>query len=93
MLVYTVGKRKCPDRRGLTRHTLTLEEAGHDIFVLWNRPKTSSCQLPYQCHSSSPNCTRQLFKPLKDSASLLVCTQKNFLVAGCGFSVSEVISD
>jgi len=26
----------------------TLWEPGYDIFVLWFRPKTSSCQLPYQ---------------------------------------------
>jgi len=32
---------------------LTFWEPGYDIFVLWNRPKTSGCQLPYQRPSSS----------------------------------------
>jgi len=53
---------------------LTLSEPGYDIFGLCNRPKTSSCQLPHQRHSSSANCARELFKPSKDSASLLVHT-------------------
>jgi len=35
---------------------------------------------------------RDLFKGSKDSASLLVCTQKKFLVGGWGFFVSDVIS-
>jgi len=73
---------------------LTPWELGYDIFIPGNRPKTSSCQLPYQRHSSSADCTRELFKPSKDLASLLVCTQKeNFLVGGCGFFVSDVISE
>jgi len=55
---------------------LTLWETGYDTFVLWNRPKTSSCQLPYQRHSSSADCARKLFKPLNGSANLLVCTRK-----------------
>jgi len=42
---------------------------GYDIFVLWNRPKTSSFRLPCQLHSSSSDCARELLKPSKDSAS------------------------
>jgi len=33
-----------------------------------------------------------LVKGSKDTASLLVCTQKNFLLGGCRFFVSDVIS-
>jgi len=58
--------------------TLTLWEPGYDIFVLWFRPKTSNCQLPYQHPSSSTDCARELFKGLNGSASLVDCTQKNF---------------
>jgi len=58
--------------------SLTLWEPGYDIFVLWNRPKTSSCQLPYQHPSSSADCTRELFKGSNGSASHLGCTQKKF---------------
>ena len=43
-------------------------------------------------HNSGTKSGRGLFKGSKDSASLLVCTRKNFLVAGCGFFVSEVIN-
>jgi len=34
-----------------------------------------------------------MIKPLKDSASLLVCNEKVFLVRGCGFFVSDVIGE
>jgi len=61
---------------------LTLWEPGYDIFVLWNRPKTSSCQLPYQHHSSYANSARELFKGSNGSTSLLVCTWKKFFVWG-----------
>jgi len=57
------------------------------------RPKTSSFQLPYQWHNSSADCSRELLKPSKDLASLLVCSRKKFfLVGGCGFLVTDVIS-
>jgi len=56
------------------------------MFVLWNRPKTSSCQLPHQRHSSSTDCTRELFKGSNGSDSLLDCTQKNFF--GWGLRMS-----
>ena len=35
---------------------------------------------------------RELFKSLKDAASLLVCTQIKIFVGGCGFFVSDVKS-
>ena len=59
---------------------LTLWELGYDTFLLWFqfRPKTSSCQLPYQCHSSSADCIRELFKGSNKSDSLLDCTQRKF---------------
>jgi len=51
-----------------------------------NRPKTSSCQLPYQCPSSSTDCARELFKDSNGSASLLVCTWKKiFWLRVAGF--------
>jgi len=34
--------------------------------------------LPYQRHSSSTDCTRELVKPTKDSASLLSAMKKTF---------------
>jgi len=34
----------------------------------------------------------ELFKGFEDAASLLVCTRKKFLLGGCGFFVSDVIS-
>jgi len=56
--------------------SLTLWEPGYDIFVLWFRPKTSSCQLPYQRPSSSTNCARELFNGSNGSASLVDYTRK-----------------
>jgi len=64
------------------KFSLTLWEPGYDIFVLWNRPKTSSCQLPYQQPSSSTDCDRELFKGSNGSASLLVCTRKKIICWG-----------
>ena len=56
--------------------------------------KNSSFRLPYQHHSSSHDCARQLFKGSNGLASLLVHTRKNnFLVGGCGFFVSDIICE
>ena len=66
---------------------------GYDTFVPGIQPKTSTFRLSYQRHRSSIDCARELFKPLNDLASLLVCTQKNFFGWGSGFFVSEVISE
>jgi len=41
--------------------------------------KNSSFQLPYQRPSSSADCARELFKGSNGLASLVDCTQKNFL--------------
>jgi len=35
-------------------------------------------RLPYQCHSFSVVCAREMFKPSKDSSSLPLCTWKKF---------------
>jgi len=40
----------------------------------------------------SGDCARELFKLLKDLASLQVCTDKMFLVLGFSFFVSGIIS-
>jgi len=56
--------------------------------------KNSSFRLPYQHHSSSADCARQMFKGSNGSASLLDCTRKKlFLVGGCRFVMSDVISE
>jgi len=41
---------------------------------------------------SGPVCSTDQVKVSKDAASLLVCTQKIFLLGGCGFFMSDVIS-
>jgi len=41
---------------------------------------------------SVPVQVADLVETSKDAASLLVCTQKNFLLGGCRFFVSDVIS-
>ena len=58
------------------------------------RKKNSSFQMPYQRPSSSADCARELFNGSNGSASLVDCTRKkNFLLGGCGFFVSDVISE
>jgi len=43
--------------------------------------------------SSADYCAGELFKGSNESTSLLVCTRKRFfLVGGCGFFVSDIIS-
>jgi len=37
----------------------------------------------HECNSGAES-GRELFKGSKDTASLLVCTRKKFLVGGCG---------
>jgi len=70
---------------------LTLREPVYDTFVPRFRPKNSSFRLPYQRHSSSADCARELFKGSNKSASLLVCTRKKFFGWGCRFFVSDII--
>ena len=48
----------------------------YEYIVPGNWPKTSSCQLPYQLHSSYTDCATELFKPSNDSASSLLRTRK-----------------
>jgi len=63
------------------------------MFVPRFRPQNGSFRLPYQCHSSSADCGRELLKGSNGSASVLVCTRKNFLLGDCRFFVSDVISE
>ena len=44
--------------------------AGLRIYPTWKLGKKRVFQLSYQLHTSSADCSRELFKPLKDSASL-----------------------
>ena len=63
----------------------------YDIFISRFRPKTISFRLPYKRHSSSADCARELFKGSNGSAGLH--SKKLFLVGGCRFFVSDVISE
>jgi len=55
--------------------------------------KNSSFRLPYQRHTSSADCARELFNGSNGSVSLLDCTRKKFFGGGCGFFVSDVITE
>ena len=71
-------------------HFLTLWRlAGFGDF----RKKSSSFRLPFQRPSSSADCAGELFNRSNGSASLVDCTQKKFFAWGCGFFVSDVISE
>jgi len=58
-------------------------------FVL----KIGSFRLPYQRPSSSVDCARELFNGSNGSASLVDFTRKKFLVGGCGFFETDIISE
>jgi len=64
-----------------------------EVIILRFQSKTSSFRLPYQRHSSSADCTRELFKGSNRLASHLVCTRKKILVGGCRFFVNDIISE
>jgi len=49
------------------------------------RKKNSSFWLPYQRHSSSADCARELFNGSNGSASLVNCTRKKIFVWGVRF--------
>jgi len=57
------------------------------------RLKSSSLHVFVRGNISATDCARELFKPLKDSASLRVCSEKNLLVLGFVFFVGDVISE
>jgi len=72
---------------------LTLWELVYDIFVLRFQPKNSSFRLPYQRHSSSADCARELFKGSNGSASLVDCTRKKIFWLGMRIFLTDVISE
>ena len=55
---------------------LTLWRRVYEHIVPGFQPKTSSFPLPYQHHSSSADCAKELFMGSNRSASLRVCTRK-----------------
>ena len=90
--------------RYLTKFLLTLKFCVSDknftCLTPWrlggfgNFPKkNSSFRLPYQCPSSSVDCARELFNSSNGSASLVDCTRKKIFAWGCGFFVTDVISE
>jgi len=66
----------------------------YDIYSYFDFGITnSSFRLPYQRPSSSADCTRELFKGSNGSASLVDFTYKKLFGWGCGFFVTDVISE
>jgi len=97
--VLIVQYTHCGGVCNIARSPLTLWEPAYDIFVLRVQPKKQQLRLPYQRHSSSADCARELFKGLNGSDSLLVCTRKLvmnktiFFGWGCGFFETDIISE
>ena len=87
VLLFSVGSAEDADYGwgGQRKWSFNTLRDGVRLFVLRFRPKTSSCQLPYQCPSSSTDCTRELFKGSNESESLTDCTQKNFWLGVADF--------
>jgi len=61
----------------------------YDIFVLRFRPKKQQFLIALR----KCDCARELFKGSNGLASLVDCTQKKLGGCGCGFFVSDVISE
>jgi len=55
------------------------------LFIFDFGLKNSNFWLPYRHPSSSADCAGELFKGSNGSASLVDCTQKNFLVGVADF--------
>jgi len=66
------------DIRTPAAKVLTPWELVYEYIIPRFRHKTSSLQLPYECHCSSTDCTAELFKPSKNLESQTVCTRKKF---------------
>jgi len=56
------------------------------------RTRTSGSHAVLRACNSGAKSGRELFKCSKDAESLLLCTRKKFLVGGCSFVVSDVVS-
>jgi len=54
--------------------------------------KTAGSHKGLRKRNSSAEIARELFKRSKDLASLVVCNEKEILVGGCGFLMSDIIS-
>jgi len=90
-----VGKGRVPHKEYWSRivasSILNTFAASVRIYRTW---KSAWNQAIFSClkqlHSSSANCARELFKPLKDSASLRIWNEKNFLVMSFVVFVGDV---
>ena len=56
------------------------------------REKNTETHVALRGNFSSPVSATDPVKSSKDAANLVACTQKDFLVGGCGFFVSDVVS-
>jgi len=81
-VIWWFELQKCMVKPYHTINPITLWEPVYDIFVPRFQPENSSFRLPYQRHSSSANCTKELFKGSNGSACLLVCTWKKIFWLG-----------
>jgi len=56
------------------------------------RKNTAGSHMALRGNISTPAQVTDLVEVSKDTASLMVCTQKKFLLGRCGFFVSDVIN-
>jgi len=63
----------------------------YEYIVLINPALSRYFRASLQLHNTPVDCARELFKPSKDSASLLVCNEKK-LSFGFSYFVGDVIS-
>ena len=63
----------------------------YEIFVLWNHTLSCHFHATFQFHNS-PGCSIEQFKPSKDVASLLHCSEKKMKVLDFMCCVDDVIN-
>jgi len=65
--------------------SLTRSLLVYECIILWNH--ALSCYIPatLQLHNSPVNCARELFKPSKESVSILLWNENKIYVLGFGF--------
>jgi len=80
--------RTCLSHIGLVSHQRACNRRGQP--PLFNLRYRSSAKI--RTPATNKLCFTDQVKVSKDAASLLVCTRNNFLLGGCGFVMSDIIS-
>jgi len=76
----------------LARSCCSSSLLAYEQILLWNHTLSCTFCTTLHLHNSPVDCAGELFKPSKDTASLLACNEKNYKVWDFGFFVGDIIS-